>query len=377
MTEVYWNSSLTEIKNGDAGYNENIWYDYIAQSSDTTAGGTSKWANTKLSDGSYFVWIPRYAYKITYYTDATKTTISQTKTYYGNIDVLFMYGTSSTQYIDSATSTPLDLPSGYRVHPAFINNVAVGGWDSELKGIWISKYEASRSDATFSAAGISNTLKFAPSIRSLSSITIYDAYTKGINYDTTRNSHMLKHTEWGAVIYLTASEYGRNASRVTKNNNANRITGYAGVDIDSNASTSKTYAYNTSQGLLAASTGNIYGVYDLIGGVSEFVASSYLQTANPQYATNGSSFAVLEDGVTLNPTPNKYYTPYGGGELKYGDAMGETQWWEIAGSGGFTPGFTFFKHGSPCNGDSSLYFYYGAIGEADQYVGFRVCLITN
>ena len=37
-------------------WDDGTWYDY----------SQSKWANTKSEDGSMWVWIPRYAYKITY-----------------------------------------------------------------------------------------------------------------------------------------------------------------------------------------------------------------------------------------------------------------------------------------------------------------------
>ena len=59
---------------------DGTWYSYIAQ----------KWANAKTQDGSMWVWIPRYAYKITYYTDENKTTISNSKTQYGSVDVKFL-----------------------------------------------------------------------------------------------------------------------------------------------------------------------------------------------------------------------------------------------------------------------------------------------
>ena len=62
MTAVYWDGT-TEVNDG----NKNNWYSYEAQSSTTEEGGTSRWANAKTTDGSYYVWIPRYAYRIIYY----------------------------------------------------------------------------------------------------------------------------------------------------------------------------------------------------------------------------------------------------------------------------------------------------------------------
>ena len=52
MKGVYWDDSGTEIEVTES--NKNNWYNYDQQ----------KWANAKTEDGSYWVWIPRYAYKI-------------------------------------------------------------------------------------------------------------------------------------------------------------------------------------------------------------------------------------------------------------------------------------------------------------------------
>ena len=81
MTAIKWD----ETANGGAGDwvetdgSDPDWYDYSAK----------KWANAKTADGSMWVWIPRYAYKITYYTDENKAIESSTPTAYGTIDVKF------------------------------------------------------------------------------------------------------------------------------------------------------------------------------------------------------------------------------------------------------------------------------------------------
>ncbi len=51
MTPIKWNGSSWVNTTG----NDPDWYDYTAK----------KWANAKTSDGSMWVWIPRYAYSIT------------------------------------------------------------------------------------------------------------------------------------------------------------------------------------------------------------------------------------------------------------------------------------------------------------------------
>ena len=107
------------------------WYSYD--------GTTNKWANavTKNTLGEitgYFVWIPRYAYKITY------TNVND-KSAGGTIDIVFLQGTTnkdangkdvtSAEYIDEKGNT-----GSYIVHPAFTDESKTGyqngGWDSEL-----------------------------------------------------------------------------------------------------------------------------------------------------------------------------------------------------------------------------------------------------
>ena len=66
MTAVYWDESGTEHELTEASSEEewNNWYDYNG-----LGDGQNKWANAVTKDSSgnitgYWVWIPRYAYKI-------------------------------------------------------------------------------------------------------------------------------------------------------------------------------------------------------------------------------------------------------------------------------------------------------------------------
>ena len=102
MTGVYYDENQNEIPVAKVSYlNSAIntknglngtMYNYLVGDGVTDTKET-KWANAKTEDGSYWVWVPRYAYKITYYTDETKLVESNTKTKYGDIDVLFLYET--------------------------------------------------------------------------------------------------------------------------------------------------------------------------------------------------------------------------------------------------------------------------------------------
>jgi type II secretory pathway pseudopilin PulG len=382
MSEVYWNGT-TEVERGGIGFDVTNWYDYIAQSGDTVSGGTSRWANAKLN-GSYFVWIPRYAYKITYYTTAAKTVVSGTKTNYGNIDVLFMYGTSSTKYIDKSTNTALDLPAGYIVHPAFTSDITKGGWDREITGIWVGKYKASRSNATIASAGSGTAIQIVPSVKFVYGLSIGELYSMGLQYNSTLESHMMKNSEWGAVAYLAHSKYGRNATEVTMNNNGNYISGYAGESISAGSSTTLTHPYNdTTYGVLASTTGNIYGVYDMKGGQFEAVAA-YGITMTATAKGNGGTLVYIPSTTTVNPNSTKYATTYAGTVVgtnyKAGDATYETGSWNsdfatfIDSSG--SPFFA--RSGLPGFGTMTGTFAFSSTNGKDSggmYLSFHVCLI--
>ena len=114
------------------------WYDY----------NSKKWANAQTEDGSMWVWIPRYAYKVVYND-------SNDKTKGGKFDVVFLIGTTDDYYENGVRKTAkrqtktdetVDTTTGYTVHPAFTNESSIGyangGWNQELTGIWVSKFEA-------------------------------------------------------------------------------------------------------------------------------------------------------------------------------------------------------------------------------------------
>ena len=264
---------------------QSTWYNYTADKGrdgkeDNT---TSMWANAKNTDGSYFVWIPRYAYRITYYSDSTYT--NETGYYDG-------YGMWETQNgrkkydLDEGIETVMHNGRSYIVHPAFVDDINKldssgnlledydrGGWDKNLTGIWVSKYEASRAGATASdgGSGTSSALMSVPGVKGATKITVGNMYKISRAYDTEKESHMLKNSEWGAVAYLTHSQYGRNGHEIDNNNTS--ITGCGSGSTSAPLNTGIVYEYNTVVGAKASSTGNIYGIYDLSGCSWEHVAA--------------------------------------------------------------------------------------------------------
>jgi len=317
-------------------------YDY-KEATGTADNTESRWANAKVTkDGidSYFVWIPRYAYKIIYYTDENKTTVSTDNTAYGNIDVKFIKGTGAEatdgticKYADDSTLTADD----YIIHPAFTSNAELGGGFGELSGLWIGKYKASCSDATATVRGSSTTLKVVPNVCFGNYYSVGSMFSGAREYNTTLKSHMLKNSEWGAVVYLTHSKYGRNGNKVAENQCMGlayeAITG-AGPGIDESTYTydettfETTYSYTSEQGKKASTTGNVYGIYDTSSMIGEFTASYYngdsveLQIGKPFAIKDGTS----NEWATVYEGQDKYTGTEENG-YKKGDATYETKEW--------------------------------------------------
>ena len=343
----------------------NSEYSYKEQAGSTTNGGTSEWANAKVTiDGvdSYFVWIPRYAYKI----NSTNKTI----------DIKFIKNTANIaadgtvcKYADDPT---LNTATDYIIHPAFTTNADLGGgWDTELSGIWVGKYESARSNSNGTTQGTSDKIKSQPNVTSCRDISIGDMYNISLNYSQDLKSHMLKNSEWGAVAYLTHSKYGRNGTEVTINNNSNYLTGNAGDSISAAASAT-TNAYNTEKGVLASTTGNVYGIYDLAGGANEYVASYY---KDGDFSNANSSF--------VTKISDEYSTVYAqaveSSGYKYGDATKETNKWNSDTANFILSTHPFFVRGGSNDVTSSagiFYFYFGTGGRG-EHIGFRISLVTE
>ena len=351
-------------------------YSYVDIS--TEGANTSEWANAKVTiDGidSYFVWIPRYAYKINGEND---------------IDIKFLQGTGNLaadgvtvcKYADDPT---LDTTTDYIIHPAFTANADLGGGfgnnngtnDNGISGIWIGKYEtslANKADGTNIVPSSSNanillesntdkTIVTKPGYSSWRYITIGNMYTNALAYSTDLESHMLKNSEWGAVAYLTESKYGRNGTEIGFSDDG-YITG-GGAD--------NAYA-TTNQD--QSTTGNVYGIYDMRGGASEYVASYYNGSTSSNLTNNGGSFA-------SNGGPStKYATAYTGTSsstaYKYGDATYETSGWHSANANFMNSNNPFFSRGGYFSNNASnpgVFYYNYNNGGASGNNSFRLALV--
>ena len=299
----------------DTNNTDNNWYNYKNKMWANAVMVTSAKRDTYMNANNgtvipeddilaYYVWIPRYRYKL-FNVDFTSGTSPQV------IDVEFVYGTSrqndetTCQVSDTGEETCQNKANGnWYTHPAF-TMINASGNKTELKGIWVAKFEVS---------GSTTAPRVKPGVSSLRSITVANVYSAGKLFRSTdyitsnginqSDSHMMKNIEWGAVAYLKQSNYGLGITDITINSNDSFYTG---------GGNGTSYKTNTGQ----STTGNIYGVYDMSGGAHEYVMGNYNKTA-------GSS------GLTVSGVPAEHIDIYSGTSVSashLGDALGETAGW--------------------------------------------------
>ncbi len=395
MTPIKWDSNNNEIA---TTVEDPEWYDYSNQ----------KWANVKTKDGSYWVWIPRYAYKITsgYHSSTT-----------GSIDVKFLKGTSDEAVDGTGIKTSgyvagtNDTSMNYFTHPTFQNDI-------NQTGFWVAKFEPTAaegvangyySDWTCPVAGdnvSTKTIKVVPSSNSWRCMSIANAYKASLamkdnsTYGWTASSvdtHMATNLEWGAIYYLTLSIYGANTNEVYINNNQNYITGCAGDTAsagESNTTTCKN-PYDSEIGVKASTTWNITGVYDMSGGAWDRTMANY------NNLLTSSGFTIEEYDSIPNTHITKYTTPTANllnnigmdyDATVYGDGIYETSTganryngtvWSGTGQGGWDVEYSylprtsspwFVRGGSVYLNETSLAGlggYSHTIGGAGTHISFR------
>ena len=347
MIPIKWNGSSWV----ETTVNDPDWYDYTAK----------KWANAKTSDGSMWVWIPRYAYSITsgYHSSSA-----------GNIEVEFMKGLTNETSTGRKSFNNASGQGKWNIHPAF-------NYGQTVSGIWVAKFEASNSGGK---------IKVEPGVQSWRSITVNDIYTNCLNYNKTLNSHMMKNDEWGAVAYLSKSKYGKQNEEVWINNSSSYITGSAGNSASAGTDAGTTNDYTSTQGVKASTTGTVYGVYDMSGGAWEYVAA-YVNNGDFNLKNYGSSL-VNGDAKTKNVyskgSTNSYEDNYKQNKGVYGDALYETSingnsrdgsWYDDYSIFPISP--FFIRGGSYNNGtNAGMFAFYADNGNIDSFNSFRPVLVA-
>ena len=269
---------------------------------------------------SYFVWIPKYSYKLwdlgnyTSYTEIDESKVHAIEIKFGTIN-------TSDSVSGECTTPGISGESGncevgdYMTHPAFLA--------FNTTGMWVGKFETGYSGAASEFDAVNNTTEVdkvivKPNVYSWRSIQVANAFTVSYNYKRELESHMMKNTEWGAVAYLSHSIYGINGE-IRINNHYNYLTGYAATTENGSSSTTNVAMWNTPTGYLASTTGNITGVYDMSGGADEYVmgvmkdANGNLMSGDSFYANSGFN-GTLYDGSSytdgIDFPESKYYDAY-------------------------------------------------------------------
>ena len=179
-------ANLTTINTPPVTENETdnaIWYNY----------SNNIWANVKTNANgleSWWVWIPRYAYKI---VDGVK-----------EIDIIFV--DLNNKPIDKAKFGN-KLPEGYEVHSAFTQSVSDVGKKS-LKGIWVSKYEPS---STLQRTTQESGLCYEPDFSGYDENTTYVIYysRKYLNAVAEDSTRALQRSDYIEIPYTKYVEAGK------------------------------------------------------------------------------------------------------------------------------------------------------------------------
>ena len=409
-TNAQW-TSVADPEAANSG-----WYDYAnkqwANAITVKPEALSKYrGQNKVVDQAdilgYWVYIPRYRYKVLRYSGSDSAVPAQ------NFTIEFE-NKHSAKAIPTANGT-------WATHPAFTFGT------KELNGIWFAKFETTGTTSQPTVlpneahiSGYYNGMDYkVGNFYSLSkTLGVNDPQNVGGGgFTTTQNnhhlaklsSHMVNNNDWGAATYLSASKYGAGYNGVQINsqyqdrNNGNGSTyGTTGCGPSSNGNTG-TYsdggtlgtqsacsssdpqrAYNGTLGQLASTTNNSTGIYDMSGGGWEYTASSYTSDLSNS-ATNeyfGSNAAHPPYVNTYNfSDPNSCTFATCGGQALYetnnGTNNSSTAQWNGNYMHFVTSSDPWFGRGGHYNHGSNagLFYAYGVDGYANYgYYAFRVAL---
>lgn len=338
LIPVYYDKKNETWKKADNNNIDNSWYDY----------SNKKWANAVLINDSdkrdkylnsdintiineddvtgYFVWIPRFKYNVwninrtigneeeysyNAYSNGIRIKWEKDTNNTGNVECIYDLNVGESDkvlsdkcvYNDASinvNSKNVDYVDSWYTHPAFTVN-------GQIDGFWVGKFETTGS--------INNPLVIpnSYSFRDLSNISLEEQYNivnKFYDYGLTKLKSMIANNlEWGAITYLTHSNYGvcndKKCSEVISNNsyytgmsfgngdnNSYGKYNYKGYIID-NDTGKVTDSKDVSK--LASTTGNITGIYDMNGGASELVLGEMIKNNNDRnisrvYYSYGTSF---------------------------------------------------------------------------------------
>ena len=410
---------------------DSSWYDYSNQEWANAIlvkeSGTQTRAYYKANPGvvvnesdilAYYVWIPRYSYKIW-------TTGNSAKGKEQTIEIIFEDKSS----ISTGTQV-----GEYITHPAFWwDNDSDGVRESgeELSGIWVGKFETTGTGDNPTIKPDVSSLRYQNVSTQFATAQKFGTSAYGITSNT--DAHMMKNSEWGVVAYLSHSKYGVNRE-IYINNSENFYTGGSGGNVGGKTPINKTYTdqtsttqynsygyytwdgyllnYNTNTksstrdlSKVASTTGNITGIYDMSGGAWDSTMGVFANSNGELWsgysASSNSGFTGLvgSSGESYTGTAfpdSKYYDVYKAssgttineltacnGGICYGHGLSETSSW-YSDNAVFVSANNpwFMRGGSYSNGSSAGAFgFYRIIGNANYNAyymsGFRSSLVVD
>ncbi len=286
---------------------------------------------------SYFVWIPRYKYKL--FADIKDEYNGDTNTFKNlkNDTSLDNSGAKSIEIIfetREAGITNNNTFGTFLTHPAFTS------FDSN--GFWVGKFETGTTLTNNYNVTNSCAVQIKPNTYSWRYINVSNAFYTSYDYLRELDSHMMKNMEWGAVAYLASSMYGLcdeyNCTDIRPNNNSNYITGYSSKnpftcgytnsnedcnkyeDAKINTNGENTYNYFDTRSKFASTTQNYYGVYDMSGcaweyvmGVIQYNEASSIPATGLDESNNSGFGGNNTNGSSISGAPwpsKKYYNLY-------------------------------------------------------------------
>ena len=391
MIPVYYSGGSWKKADSTNSNSTYQWYDYDTQKwanavviadEEVSIGTTARDYYMNASVGTnidetsilaYYVWIPRYKYQLFNVDSTTMDPIE--------IQVEFEDGTPTKS---TGTSN-----GEWLTHPAFTLGT------DELEGIWVGK---------FSTTGDATTPTIRPNLAALTEQNVSTQFTTSQKFGTTTyltstgasqvDAHMMKNIEWGAVAYLKQSKYGLGTTDIGINNNSNYKTGCGSTAGSAYSTTCN--AYNTTDGMLASTTGNITGIYDMSAYTGTYVMGVMQDNTGTNTPMSGSSSSynsgftgkIYDSGNFTQYSgvafPNsKYYDLYAyGTSYTYdtrrilGDATGEVASWYGDYSDFVYSAYPWFVRGSRSNGPTGagVFTFHRYYGSPDPHFAFRSVL---
>ena len=420
MIPVYYDVTSETWRKADSDNTDknHLWYNYdsliwanaitVKEENRLTYLNALPGTEVKMEDiNSFWVWIPRYKYTI-FNSEFKSTKPSQ-------IMISFEKGTEKTgsitcksQFNDKKNTSQVcvddvngKIKNGVSTytHPAFTF------LDKELPGIWVAKFEAGTDNESMcsESASVKNCdndqleIYIKPNIKSLGNITMANlqtnfrkmglynniyGFTGGdqLNNDLTISGinevdiHMIKNSEWGAVSYLYHSKYGKygnsdydgNKKLIYSNNSL-----LTGNSSGTHTSKGDSYSYDVKEvGQGSSTTGNIYGVYDMVGGKGEMVMVNF-QTSYQIFEPNENT------GFT-SPINNKYYDLYYNNNnitvTNLGDGLKEIKWYNSVMN--ISSNNVLYRGGSSVS-DDGIFGINAISGKTSANIGSRPVLVLN